>query len=141
MRKIWDINMAAGLARQQHQINNIEWMLRVLFKNDNQEKYIADNGIKNPFSTLKNITNVFDIELFLSGYEKDLASMKYITEPFVLEEKKTNKREPFKRRRDKMYRLAELSQRRENMCRDVIASLRKGNPLTLENDRNTFLSA
>ena len=86
--------MATELARQQHQMNNIEWMLRVLFKKDNQEKYIADNGIKNPFSTLKNITNVFDMELCLSGYEKDC--MKYITEPFVLKEKKTNKREPFK---------------------------------------------
>ena len=92
-------------------------MLEVIYKKRHQNKYIADNGIKNPFSTLKSITNVYDMEVFLFGFASDLANMKYVTESFAQEVERPTGRAAFKRRWDRMCRQAELSQRKGSTCK------------------------
>ena len=82
----------------------IKRMLADLYREVRQNDYIADNGIKNPFSTLKGITNVYDMEYFISCFARDVALMQYITEPFIQEvENPTNRREPFERRRNRRW--------------------------------------
>ena len=90
--------------------------LKYVFFKQIQDKYIEENGIKNPLTMVPFKANEYQMHLLLAGYKKELNnSMNYITDPLISKEKKKKRKECVSRRWDGLEKLAALNRKKESL--------------------------